>query len=331
MRRITLITKIGLFGLTSLFLLSCASAPEPSVSYIYQIPSIPKTEKVETVKVTGQTEEANKLFLKLYQKDAVLAEELGKIPEFQDGEINEEEVETLEDIFKFYLQHPRFKGATDALLNVGKKEYRKYCSPLQALFWYAEEEEMDNRNGAIYKTLFNSNLSRKAKFGKFLWTIWFKPPFFQKQRWEDYSEVRDRLNSPMLVTLYLAKFFKYDKELIPLKWNENAYTPRQVFKRKGGICHDAANFACAMLKRAGYEVHTLTTKAKSGKWIKGFGTISIHTVGVFKENGKIYKIGDTRCLNKITGPYNSYKEVAESLEDPGNLEWYHIDERSYGW
>ena len=102
-----------------------------------------------------------------------------------------------------------------------------------------------------------------------------------------------------------------------------ALTPKQVFEKRGGVCIDAANFACALLTRAGYDdVHTLTVENAR----PSLGSGPRHTVAVVKERGKIYRLADTRCLGLVV-IFQSYRDVANSLGGG----YYFIDGRIYGW
>lgn len=81
----------------------------PNVSFIYQIPAIrqqlskKELRKYRLKRYKGEAPENRKkaydLFIKLYQKNQLLAKELGKIPEFQ-NEVSSLEVKALEGIVK---------------------------------------------------------------------------------------------------------------------------------------------------------------------------------------------------------------------------------------
>lgn len=78
-------------------------------------------------------------FYELREKNQLLAKELGKLPELQDG-ISEAEASVLEDIADIYNEDPTvFDKAFEKMYKVGIPEVRKYCSPLQALFWVAQQ------------------------------------------------------------------------------------------------------------------------------------------------------------------------------------------------
>lgn len=78
-------------------------------------------------------------FQELFQKNPLLAQELGKLPELQDG-ISEAEASVLEDIVDIYNEDSAvFDKAFEKMYKVGIPEVRKYCSPLQALFWLVQQ------------------------------------------------------------------------------------------------------------------------------------------------------------------------------------------------
>jgi hypothetical protein len=76
-------------------------------------------------------------------KNLLLSKELGKLPEIQDG-ISPEEKVALEGLVRLYNLSPdAFDRAFEQMYQVGLPEVRKYCSPLQALFWLAEDGKHD--------------------------------------------------------------------------------------------------------------------------------------------------------------------------------------------
>ena len=75
----------------------------------------------------------------LADKNPLLAQELAKLPELQDG-FSEEEIIALERIVELYKNDPnRFNAAFSKMYQVGIPKVRRYCSPLQAFFWMVED------------------------------------------------------------------------------------------------------------------------------------------------------------------------------------------------
>jgi len=77
-------------------------------------------------------------FTHLKYKNPLLAEEIGKLPEFQDG-ISETESKALEQLCDLYAaDRERFDKAFNQMNQIGIPEVRKYNSSLQALYWLFE-------------------------------------------------------------------------------------------------------------------------------------------------------------------------------------------------
>ena len=98
-------------------------------------------------------------FNELADKNPLLAQELAKLPELQDG-ISEDEVRTLENLVKLYDAYPdKFDNTFKKMYETGIPKVRKYCSPLQALFWMAEE----GKNKEITRLIINYSLRSLLK------------------------------------------------------------------------------------------------------------------------------------------------------------------------
>ncbi len=103
----------------------------------------------------------------LSQLNPSLATEFGRLPELQDG-INDPEKSALEQLILIYKTHPMdFDRTFDQMNKVGLPDSRKYCSPLQALFWLALAGETEQ----IISLIQNYSL------GRLLSIAWnFNPP-----------------------------------------------------------------------------------------------------------------------------------------------------------
>jgi hypothetical protein len=85
----------------------------------------------------------------LEQKNPLLTTELAKLPEFQDG-ISESEMVALENMGRLYLRDPdSFDAAFKQMYRIGKPAVRKYCPPLQALFWLVEDGNILAQNNVL--------------------------------------------------------------------------------------------------------------------------------------------------------------------------------------
>ncbi len=79
------------------------------------------------------------ILTELVQKNPLIVQELGKLPEIQDG-ISETEMSVLKDMVELYKSNPaQFENAFNEMYKVGLPEIRKYCSPLQAFYWLLED------------------------------------------------------------------------------------------------------------------------------------------------------------------------------------------------
>ena len=88
-------------------------------------------------------------YYELAESNSLLAQELGRLPELQDG-ISPPEATALERIGVLYDRNPAtFSSAFQQMYQVGNLEARKYCSPLQALFWLAEDGELHEETNPL--------------------------------------------------------------------------------------------------------------------------------------------------------------------------------------
>ena len=283
-----------------IFLSGCASLihttpTKPNISYIHYIPSLSKQLPVvetETKKggkqITQFEKEANFLFEDLYKRNPKLALEIGKLPEWQDG-ISAKEVAALRNIIELYDYDPvAFNLAFDMMYKEGKPDVRRFCSPLQALFWQSGKNKFSRENNPLkdfqIKTWLYPYINDSIKNGE--------------SKWTNFDEVTDRLNSPTLVFRYILLNIAYDAE------HNMLLTPYQVFKYKIGHCHEQSLLAAYCLEKAGYDA--VLVRAWSPTWTSG------HTVVAYHDDGKLYKLDTSRGLG-IRGPFKSYAEIAESL------------------
>ena len=123
-------------------------------------------------------------FNELADKNPLLAHELAKLPELQDG-ISEEEALALSVIVKLYNDDPvAFETAFSKMYKIGIPEVRKYCSPLQALFWLVEDGKLNEAKNFVFQDLFIlEKLLEEA------WALDRYPPFPIKISEREFSEV----------------------------------------------------------------------------------------------------------------------------------------------
>jgi len=89
-------------------------------------------------------------FNQLNYENPLLAKEVGKLPELQDG-ISDSEAKALERLSDVYAEDPEsFDKAFNEMYKIGKPEVRKYCTPLQALFWLTQKDIEETRRQLEY-------------------------------------------------------------------------------------------------------------------------------------------------------------------------------------
>jgi len=88
-------------------------------------------------------------YAELSVRNKLLADEIGKLPELQDG-VSQSEITALETLIKLYNSSPeKFNKVFEEMYQIGLPEVRKYCSPLQALFWLAENGKLNKKNNPL--------------------------------------------------------------------------------------------------------------------------------------------------------------------------------------
>jgi hypothetical protein len=260
---------------------------------------------------------AKALLKDLSTVNSVLANELGKLPDFHDG-VTSPEIEALETLIKLYRIDPDlFNDAFFKMYTIGKPEFRKYCAPLEALFWLVQEYRIEEVKKQLdfYRTGIASSdnwpLLEPHETRFLLAKAW---DFNDAEKWGDPHQVMDRLNSPVLFEYWFAHNFAYD-------WSKfwitapDAYpqSAERSIRTKEGICFDAAYLAYKCLKRTGYDATGLNVyfgrRARSGA--------IMHSVCIIKmkdlDKSVYYRLADTNSPGYIQGPFESVKAVAERI------------------
>ncbi|MBW2043127.1 MAG: hypothetical protein JRI76_14045 [Deltaproteobacteria bacterium] len=100
----------------------------------------------------------------LSQSNPLLCQELARLPEVQDG-ISDSERKAIRRIADLYRTDPAaFDSVFKRMYRIGLPLVRKYNSPLQALFWIAEEEGLAAGNSTIKNYSLNGLLDRAWRF-----------------------------------------------------------------------------------------------------------------------------------------------------------------------
>jgi hypothetical protein len=219
-------------------------------------------------------------FTFLSTNNPLLAQEIGKLPEIQDG-ISDSEAIALEKLCDLYMKNPEnFNKTFEKMYQVGKPEVRRYCSPLQAVYWLI----MDGKTDAI--NIHNYDLTNLLN------NAWWNTGFEyndSKGRWENFNDVTERLNSPILLDYYERRDFSYVSfEETGYKLESGGPPASIIFEKKKGSCSYFTSFSVYCLNRAGYQAKAITVK-----YIDGHG--DLHRVCEFIDrDGKYYIMDNSR-------------------------------------
>ncbi|MBN1834041.1 MAG: hypothetical protein JW896_18215 [Deltaproteobacteria bacterium] len=229
-----LLLKVGLFWVIALSIMSCTE--------LYQTkPNTPHSEPFPI--------ECNDLV----NSNLLLAKELAKLPEVQDG-ISDTDAMAFSRICRFYNHNQNaFNAAFEKMYDEGHPDVRKFCTPLQALYWLALEDKLEQIDISNYSLIAQLN------------EAWYKSGFEYdgRGRWDNFGDVTERLSSPKLLDYYESRNFSYKK--IRLRSLEEYKNPYHIFRMKQGECWLYTAFTVHCLRKAGYQAHAITVyHGKSG-------------------------------------------------------------------
>ena len=226
-----------------LFIGNCDTATKPTTpneSIILQLQALnlkPNSTQKQIHKPIPISAEVQKYIIQLYNLNADLAFEVGRLPEFQ-NEVSPRTEKALKRFVNLVSKASddeisKFK----AVIDEGIPEVRKFCVPLQATFWLLEREELYEGS-----ELLNWSLDR------IIYESWnFSDPHWKGK---GFDEVSDRLNSPTIIAHCVRSNFHYSSKLV------NPYSAADaigIFERKIGWCNAYADFQCHCLNKAGYD------------------------------------------------------------------------------
>ena len=282
-------------------------------------------------------------FKAIEKRNPLLAKEIGKLPEIQD-DISDKDADTLEEIVKLYNLDPKtFDQAFEQMYQVGIPEVRKYCSPLQALFWLAENDELSH--GLLDNFTLRELLDRA-------WRLNEPPRLSEEQVLEAINGVRDKsqkrqflqyaqngIDDTTLKTIYTyyitypGMFSQRSKNLLRgSQWSDfdkvtdrlNApelidYFEKKLFKYKIGAF--ASRYATGNLHHV-FRYHegncsqitafTVYCLRKAGYKAKEFHVISpsgkwaYHVTTLFEVEGNKYIMDNAGPVKWGIEPYNTY-------------------------
>jgi len=229
--------------------------------------------QTQPVKTKGITEQSPTVLGLLGQLSPSLAHEVNRLPEFQQS-VSERQIQALNKFV--YLTNNATeseKSNLSSILKVGIPKSRKYCTPIQAIFWLLEKKDFEPGNSPLGYPLID--LLHKA------WD------YAEKDRWKDYETVTDRLNSHELVNYYEKGRFLYDLRGEDRKPTGATYDPLYLFWFNRGHCRDVTAFTLHCLKKAGYKV-------KEYRVDPGITTKAYHAATLFEWQGKNYIMDNGR-------------------------------------
>jgi hypothetical protein len=333
-------TKISLLIVCiSLILSSCSAATSPKASGVSENYNPPEGSR-ENINIV----EAKKALAKIGEKNSLLALELAKLPELKKS-ISIKEVESLNNIIMIYEIDPTcFNIAFDKMYKEGIPETRKFCTPLQALFWLSGKVQFSKQNNPLLNYDLESLLNKawgihgivlpeedvkkilagrvyaedikdmKAVLSKLSTdsSIFRNSSYLKEvqEKWSNLNVVTDRLNSPRLIFKYIKPNIYYPNSI-----RGSAPTSiEQTFKSRIGTCGSQALFVHYCLEKAGYDSVviryncTVDFCGPKRERMSYTNPTPYHWTAAFKEGGAIYEIDGGR--HYMGGPYKSYSEIA---------------------
>lgn len=224
---------------------------------------------------------------KIQQANPLLARELLKLPEIQDG-ISPEEAASLAEIARIYSDCPEdFEAAFKQMYQVGLPHVRRYCAPLQALFWLFEDGQLNEEECEFIS---NYNLRMLLQLS---WD------YEQDHRWKDFDQVKERLNAPELIDYYERSRIRYN---YASGHGEDLSEVGYVFVYSKGHCAQITAFTVYLLRMGGYQASKRIIPDLRYASPRG----NHHRVCVFVANGKKYVMDNGRPRPFGIIPYDQY-------------------------
>lgn len=267
--------------------IGCAHINKPNISAIYRVQALKNQLQPLDPKSTLQTHQelplsVQYLLLQLYKIDPSLAIEVGRLPEFQAqvGDLQELSLSRFIEILT--KASPEERANLRGFLEVGKPDFRRYCSPLQAIFWLLETNEYDTKETPL-----------KYSLETLLFKSW---KFSEKDRWKNYEVVTDRLNAPYLINYYELRQFLYFNRGGGTSENPDPY---KLFYSNYGDCIDVTDFTVYCLRKGGYKAWATTVPSPTGR--------RHHYVTSFEMDNNLFIMDNGRPNQKGIVRFDHYK------------------------
>ncbi len=246
--------------------------------------------------------------------DLELANELKKLPDFKTIEIKD--IEALEDMVALAPYKSVGGISFESMFNEGIKDKRKYSTPIQALIWslYDHDKEYLDKKPWETEIRWVGQVDDLQKFVKYVWMKSSESNKFASERWKDFDEVADRLNSPMLIATYMKDNFSYIADPYVFQ------SPEKTFRERGGACSDTGMFGLYLLIRNGYEYDNFEIYKNNAAVILAayegdyFGAVSVgsaikgHVVTLYIKNDLFYIID----IDVMQGPFSTIKDAVNA-------------------
>jgi len=195
--------------------------------------------------------------------DPELVCELSRLPDIRRDK--ERYTEFFDNLIDISADEKNAQGLQRAL-DVGLKYGRRFCTPLECLYWiWLDGKDIE----ALLRAFSTSRVATEA------WRRTSTSGNYTSDRWKSFGEVTDRLSSGFLTSTYEQHNFKY-------VYAVRGGLASRIFSKREGNCGDFAAFDWLCLCKNGYDsrVYTLIYK-----WLVG-GNYFGHGVNVYNENGK---------------------------------------------
>lgn len=220
-RHIIYLLQSAIISLFVLFLSGCASKPNISILDEDYEPAKANEKSPNFLRTKG-------LLFGISKKNTLLAKELGKLPEMH-NEIAPEKVSALEQIVDLYNADPAvFNNAFEQMYKVGKPDVRRYCSPLQALFWLIEDGRINEPTSwksehIAVKILKEKKEWREREAGKLYDSC------LDNELKRKIDKVKEE--SPNMAWFYIIELAKEHPEAFTYKFSQDSFKEFQEKKR----------------------------------------------------------------------------------------------------
>ena len=217
--------------------------------------------------------------------DPELVCELSRLPDIS---YNEEKYTEFFDKIIDISTDSRNKAGIEAMLNEGLQYGRRYCTPLQCLYWLW----LDGKEVEGYLRPFST-----ARVALEAWQLTTTSRNYKSNQWAQFEKVTNRLSSGFLVSKYEQDNFSFDLSMGPVM--EDA---EYMFSRRSGVCTGYAAFAFVCLRKNGYDARSY--------YLEYVGTEENpqgHAVVTYNEGGKNFVLSN--------GERTEYKDLQSAFEE----------------